>query len=71
MAAFALREIGGPRPAAALAEALDDPAWQVRVEAVAYFGRLGDPRFRGLIEPLRSDPHIAVRLAADEALGTM
>jgi beta-lactamase regulating signal transducer with metallopeptidase domain len=71
MAASALRRIGDPRAAAALGKALDDPAWQVRVEAVAYFGALREQDFMERIEPLRNDPHIAVRLAADEALSSM
>jgi len=71
MAAMALRTTGAPRAADTLAAALHDPAWQVRVEAVAYFGALREARFRRLVEPLLSDPHIAVRLAAAEALDTM
>ena len=72
MAASALRELGAPGAAAeAMSRALQDPAWQVRVEAVAYFGMLRDPRFRVLVEPLRRDPHIAVRLAAGETLDTL
>jgi beta-lactamase regulating signal transducer with metallopeptidase domain len=69
MAASALRSIGDPRATPALEKALDDPAWQVRMEAVAFLG--GAPAFRARIEPLRNDPHIAVRIAADEALHPM
>ena len=68
MAASALRHMGGAPAAAAMSRVLHDPAWQVRVEAVAYLGALRDPRYRRLLEPLREDPHIAVRLAAGEAL---
>jgi HEAT repeat protein len=71
MAAYALRRIGDPRAATALEKSLDDPAWQVRVEAVAYFGALREQSFLNRIEPLRNDPHIAVRLAADEALNRL
>jgi len=72
MTAFALHQIGDPRAPAALAEVLDDPLWRVRVEAVGYFGALHKPRFRGRIDWLQNDtPHIAVRLAADEAISKM
>jgi len=50
--------------------ALRDPAWQVRVEAVDYLARLGGRSVRPLLEPLRGDRHLAVRLAAERALTT-
>jgi len=68
MAAGALRNIDDPRARTEMAKALRDPAWQVRVEAVAYFGAQEERAFRDQLIPLRNDPHIAVRLAADESL---
>jgi beta-lactamase regulating signal transducer with metallopeptidase domain len=66
--ASALRSLGDPRARTKMAKALRDPAWQVRVEAVAYFGAQDQTTFREQLVPLRNDPHIAVRLAADESL---
>jgi hypothetical protein len=46
-------------------DALDDPAWQVRVEAVRYFGAIG----RGEdVREMTNDRHIAVRATAEEVL---
>ncbi|HEU4928493.1 MAG TPA: M56 family metallopeptidase [Candidatus Krumholzibacteria bacterium] len=68
MAAASLREIGNASAIASMEKALDDPAWQVRAEAVAFLGELGAEELASRILDLTHDPHIAVRLAADEAL---
>jgi beta-lactamase regulating signal transducer with metallopeptidase domain len=70
MAASALESLGDPRAESAMRTALRDPAWQVRVEAVDYLARLGGRSVRPLLEPLRGDRHLAVRLAAQRALTT-
>ena len=49
---------------------LGDEAWQVRVEAVEYFGELGDPAFREYLRPSLTDRHIAVRSAAEQITGS-
>lgn len=68
MAAHALRESGDDRAEGAMDRALTDPAWQVRVEAVQYFGARGGARLSDRLEPRLRDRHIAVRLAAEAAL---
>jgi HEAT repeat protein len=68
MAAYALRESGDDRAEAAMHRALTDPAWQVRVEAVKYFGARGGPMMSERLEPRLGDRHIVVRLAAANAL---
>jgi len=65
MGAFALAKIADPAAYPAMRRALADPAWQVRICAVHYFGALGDRR---LIQAMRDDRHIAVRTAAEEVL---
>ena len=70
-AAASLREIGNVRVTSAMEKALADPAWQVRAEAVAFLGEIGNDAFAPQIEVLTRDIHIAVRLAADEALANL
>ncbi len=70
-AAASLREIGNANVTSAMEEALADPAWQVRAEAVAFLGEMGNEAFAPQIEVLTRDIHIAVRLAADEALANL
>jgi beta-lactamase regulating signal transducer with metallopeptidase domain len=65
MASTALAEIADPRAASAMRHALDDAAWQVRAEAVRYFAAIG--RSADIMN-MRNDRHIAVRVAAEEAL---
>jgi HEAT repeat protein len=66
-AAGALHRLGDPRATDAMRASLGDGAWQVRAEAVQFLGRIGDtdPLHRML-----KDPHIAVRSAAESAVGT-
>ena len=71
MAAASLRELGSARAETAMARALDDRAWQVRAEAVAFLGELGAETYAQQIAAYTRDPHIAVRLAADEALAKL
>lgn len=68
MTAFALREIADPGALAIMDRALADPAWQVRSQAVHYFAALGGPGLSDRIRPRLTDRHIAVRLAAAQAL---
>ena len=68
MAAYALRELGDRRAETAMGRALADPAWQVRLEAVAYFAVVNQPDLVERIRPRLRDRHIAVRLAAEQAL---
>lgn len=54
----------------ALIEAARDPCWQVREEAAARLGQIGDERtVRVLMEVLRADEAPEVRAAAAEGLG--
>jgi len=69
MAAFALRTSSDPRALDAMRAALTDPAWQVRVEAVEYVAVVGGAGERDLIRARLDDRHVAVRLAAESALG--
>src|SRR5436190_1595330 len=68
MAAYALRASADASARAGMSAALTDPAWQVRVEAVEYFGALGRSVDAERVEPLLADRHPAVRLAAEQAL---
>jgi hypothetical protein len=68
MTAFALQEIGDPRAQEVMDRALTDPAWQVRSQAVRYIASSGSPGLVEKLTPLLSDRHIAVRLAAEQAL---
>jgi hypothetical protein len=68
MAAYALRESADPRAAVAMAAALTDRAWQVRMEAVGYVAAAGGPGAAERITPRLRDRHPAVRLAAESAL---
>ena len=69
MAAFALRASGDPSARDAMTTALTDPAWQVRAEAVEYLAAIGDDDARELIRARLDDRHIAVRRAAQSAIG--
>jgi hypothetical protein len=68
MAAAALDEIGDPRAVPAMVRAAGDEAWQVRVSAVAFLGRVGGDANRAIVRAHLADRHIAVRLAAEQAL---
>jgi HEAT repeat protein len=68
MTAFALRELAAPDAQAPMSRALSDPAWQVRLEAVEYFEQLEPPDLVQRLEPRLRDRHVAVRLAAEQAL---
>jgi beta-lactamase regulating signal transducer with metallopeptidase domain len=70
MAAFALRALHDPRAEPAMNSALTDPAWQVRREAVQYFAALGGPAVDHRISPRLDDRHVAVRVAAQDALSS-
>jgi HEAT repeat protein len=48
---------------------LEDPAWQVRVPAVKFLAKLGTPDAARLIALRLDDPHVAVRRAAERAVG--
>ncbi|MFL5385258.1 MAG: M56 family metallopeptidase [Longimicrobiaceae bacterium] len=69
MAASALDELGDPRALPAMARAAGDEAWQVRVSAVAFLGRVGGDANQAIVRAHLADRHIAVRLAAEKALG--
>jgi beta-lactamase regulating signal transducer with metallopeptidase domain len=69
MAAYALRESRDPRAVDVMRAALTDPAWQVRSEAVEYFATMGGDDAAELIRPRLTDRHIAVRRAAQSAIG--
>lgn len=66
MAATALAEIADPAAAPVMKQALADEAWQVRRPAVDYFRAIGADRT--LFESMIDDRHMAVRVAAEEAL---
>jgi HEAT repeat protein len=70
MAAHALRELGDPATTEAMNAALTDPAWQVRIEAVEYFARLGGAGLPERLRPRLTDRHVIVRHAAEQALTT-
>ena len=67
-AAFALAEIGGEAPEPAMTAALSDPVWQVRYAAVTYFAEQPEPLRRRRLSPVRDDPHMGTRMAAQAAL---
>ena len=66
MAAHSLQRLADPAAAGAMQRALSDDAWQVRTPAVHYFAAIGGSR--ELFQTMRRDRHMAVRLAAEEAL---
>ncbi|HJU73993.1 MAG TPA: M56 family metallopeptidase [Gemmatimonadaceae bacterium] len=69
MAASALDAIGDPRAIDAMSRALNDEAWQVRMPAVSFVASHAQGKTAaGLLQPLRTDRHIAVRLAVQKAL---
>jgi HEAT repeat protein len=51
-----------------MVRAAGDEAWQVRMSAVAYLGRLGGDANLALVRAHLADRHVAVRLAAEKAL---
>lgn len=69
MAGYALAAIGDASAAAAMATAIEDEAWQVRVSAVNFLGELHNPKYQPLLETALADRHVAVRQAAAEARG--
>jgi beta-lactamase regulating signal transducer with metallopeptidase domain len=69
MAAEALVDLGDARSEAAMVPLLEDPAWQVRVPAVKFLAKLGTPDAARLIALRLDDPHVAVRRAAERAVG--
>jgi len=69
MAASALSASRDHEAEVAMNAALTDPAWQVRFEAVEYFAALGGPALAARLRLLTTDRHVAVRLAAQRALG--
>ena len=71
MAAYALRESRDPRAFVVMRDALTDAAWQVRSEAVEYVAVVGGRDARDLVRARLGDRHVAVRLAAERALGTL
>jgi len=66
MAADALANLGDPAAEEAMLSAIDDDAWQVRTAVARYLGIRGT--HRELLRALRSDRHMAVRGAAQDAL---
>jgi hypothetical protein len=66
MAAAAVHADGSAAAREAMIPALNDEAWQVRVEAVEYLGMWNDTA--ELIRPRLDDRHAAVRRAARLAL---
>jgi len=66
MAAHALANLGDPAAEPAMLSAVDDEAWQVRTPVASYLGGRGT--HRATLEALRTDRHIMVRIAAEEAL---
>lgn len=69
MAAYALDRIGDRNAEMAMAGAVQDEAWQVRVSAVHFIGALHNPKYQLLLEAALTDRHVAVRGTASEALG--
>jgi HEAT repeat protein len=70
-AAAALGTIGGPQAARALAEALQDPAWQVRAQAATGLGALGDVLVVPSLKRAIYDESWWVRRNCAEALGRL
>lgn len=69
MAASALLDIGDPSAMTAMVRALGDEAWQVRWPGVSFVAAYTDSTVAArVLTPLLRDRHIAVRLAAAEAL---
>jgi beta-lactamase regulating signal transducer with metallopeptidase domain len=67
-AAYALVALADRRTFDDMLPLLADSAWQVRLPAVEYLGRIGGPAARVALEKRLSDPHVAVRTAAEAAL---
>jgi HEAT repeat protein len=68
----AARGIRALDPTAATTElarlALEDPIWEIRVQAVSALGATGDPSIRPVLEKCLEDPHESVRGAAANSL---
>jgi beta-lactamase regulating signal transducer with metallopeptidase domain len=64
--AHALANLGDPAAEEAMLGAVGDEAWQVRTPVARYLG--GQGTHRATLEALRTDRHIMVRTAAEEAL---
>ncbi len=68
----AARGVRSIDPAAARAEfeklALEDPIWQIRVQAISALGAIGDPSVTPVLEKCLDDPHESVSGAATNAL---
>jgi beta-lactamase regulating signal transducer with metallopeptidase domain len=69
MAAVAIAEFADPRSIDDMLPLLADPAWQVRVPAVEYLSRIRTPAALAAVRTRLNDPHVAVRYAAEAALG--
>lgn len=69
MAAAALAEFADPRSIDRMLPLLADPAWQVRVPAVEFLSRIRTPAALAAVRARLNDPHVAVRSAAETALG--
>jgi HEAT repeat protein len=48
--------------------ALEDPVWEIRVQAISALGSTGDPAVRPVLEECLDDPHESVSGAATNAL---
>jgi HEAT repeat protein len=68
MAASALGDLRDARAREPMVRLLSDPAWQVRASAVSYLGALRDSALVDTLRSRLSDRHIAVRVAAQDAL---
>ena len=68
MAAYPLDGIGDETAAVAMARAVGDEAWQVRLSAVDFIGALHSAKYQSLLQTALGDRHIAVRQAASEAI---
>lgn len=70
-AASALAVLADRRTLDDMLPLLRDPAWQVRSAVVEYLGRMEATAARTALEERLSDPHVAVRMAAQAALSTL
>ena len=68
-AASALTALEDARATGEMIPLLSDPAWQVRFAAVEYLARFGGAQERAVIRERLNDAHVAVRTAAQTALG--
>ena len=49
---------------------LEDPKWEIRVQAAAALGACGDPEVLPVLEAAREDPHEFVRSAVAKAIAS-